>query len=78
MESRTQNRVERRALAAVDHQRLLAEEQHNSLLKQINDTNVGQLGLAWYFDLNTHRGIEASPLVIDGVPRGTESSMTLS
>ena len=68
--------------AAVDSRRLLAaneepgewlapgrtyDEQRYSPLKQVNDTNVGQLGLAWYFDLNTHRGIESSPLVIDGV-----------
>src|SRR3954463_7240158 len=43
------------------------DEQRYSPLKQITDANVSQLGLAWYFDLNTHRGIESSPLVIDGV-----------
>ena len=26
-----------------------------------------QLGLAWYADLDTNRGQEATPLVIDGV-----------
>ena len=26
-----------------------------------------RLGLAWYADLNTYRGVEATPLVIDGV-----------
>jgi len=42
-------------------------EQRFSLLKQINDTNAAQLGLAWSFDLDTARGQEATPLVIDGV-----------
>ena len=38
-----------------------------SPLKQINDRNIDQLGLAWHFDLDTHRGQEATPLVVDGV-----------
>jgi quinohemoprotein ethanol dehydrogenase len=42
-------------------------EQRFSPLKQINDQNVGQLGLAWYTDINIQRGQEATPLVIDGV-----------
>ena len=42
-------------------------EQRFSPLDQINDRNVGQLGLAWYDDLETMRGVQASPLVIDGV-----------
>lgn len=42
-------------------------EGHFSPLKQINDQNVDGLGLAWYFDLDAHRGQEATPLVIDGV-----------
>jgi len=42
-------------------------EQRFSALKQVNDRNVGQLGLAWYFDLDTRRGQEATPLVVDGV-----------
>jgi quinohemoprotein ethanol dehydrogenase len=42
-------------------------EQRFSPLKQINDQNVGQLGLAWYMDINMQRGQEATPLVIDGV-----------
>ena len=42
-------------------------EQRFSPLKQINDQNVSQLGLAWYFDLDTQRGQEATPLVVDGV-----------
>src|SRR5689334_7772632 len=34
-------------------------EQRFSPLKQINDHNAARLGLAWYFDLDTHRGQEA-------------------
>jgi quinohemoprotein ethanol dehydrogenase len=43
------------------------DEQRFSPLNQINDGNVSQLGLAWYFDLDTRRGQEATPIVIDGV-----------
>ncbi|WP_305097437.1 PQQ-dependent dehydrogenase, methanol/ethanol family [Croceibacterium aestuarii] len=42
-------------------------EEHYSPLDQINAGNVGQLGLAWYADLATDRGQEATPLVVDGV-----------
>jgi len=42
-------------------------EQRFSLLEQINATNAHRLGLAWYYDLETSRGQEATPLVIDGV-----------
>jgi alcohol dehydrogenase (cytochrome c)/quinohemoprotein ethanol dehydrogenase len=42
-------------------------EQRFSPLKQIDDHNVARLGLAWYFDLDTHRGQEATPIVVDGV-----------
>ena len=42
-------------------------EQRFSPLKQINDENVGDLGLAWHYDFGTKRGLEATPLVIDGV-----------
>lgn len=71
-----------RGAAAVDTQRMLRadkdpgqwmsygrtwDEQRFSPLKQINDRNVGDLGLAWYADLNTFRGVQATPLFIDGV-----------
>jgi len=42
------------------------DEQRFSPLDQINTGNVGELGLAWYADLDTARGQEATPLVIDG------------
>jgi quinohemoprotein ethanol dehydrogenase len=43
------------------------DEQRFSPLKQINDASVGKLGLAWYADLDTERGMEASPLMVGGV-----------
>ncbi len=42
-------------------------EQRFSTLTAINDGNVGQLGLAWFADLDTARGQEATPLMHDGV-----------
>src|SRR6266851_4737646 len=42
-------------------------EQRFSPLARITADNVKQLGLAWYADLDTNRGQEATPLVIDGV-----------
>jgi glucose dehydrogenase len=42
-------------------------EQRFSPLARITADNVKQLGLAWYADLETSRGQEATPLVIDGV-----------
>jgi alcohol dehydrogenase (cytochrome c)/quinohemoprotein ethanol dehydrogenase len=43
------------------------DEQRFSPLNRINDHNVAQLGLAWFFDLDTKRGQEATPIVVDGV-----------
>jgi PQQ-dependent dehydrogenase (methanol/ethanol family) len=42
-------------------------EQRYSPLAQIDETNVAQLGLAFAFEMNTTRGLEATPLVVDGV-----------
>ena len=42
-------------------------EQRFSRLDQVNTTSVGKLGLAWFADLDTRRGQEATPLVVDGV-----------
>jgi len=68
--------------ADVDSRRLLAadrepgnwmshgrtyDEQRFSPLKQISDANVGQLGLAWSHKLDVDRGVEATPIVVDGV-----------
>ena len=42
------------------------DEQRYSPLDQMNPGNIGELGLAWYADMDTARGQEATPLVIDG------------
>jgi quinohemoprotein ethanol dehydrogenase len=46
---------------------LTSDEQRFSPLDKINASNVKDLGLTWYADLDTNRGQEATPLVIDGV-----------
>ena len=71
-----------RALASIDDGRLrdagqdpknwithgrTYSEQRFSPLNEITASNVGQLGLAWSFDTDTDRGLEATPLVSDGV-----------
>ena len=43
------------------------DEQRFSPLGDINAENVGDLGLAWYYDIPTKRGMEATPIVVDGV-----------
>lgn len=43
------------------------EEQRHSPLRQIDEETVARLGLAWSLDLGTRRGLEATPLVHDGV-----------
>jgi PQQ-dependent dehydrogenase (methanol/ethanol family) len=50
----------------VTHGRTYAEDRF-SPLKLINDGNAGKLGLAWFVDFGSHLGIEATPLVVDGV-----------
>jgi quinohemoprotein ethanol dehydrogenase len=72
----------RRATRAVDDARLRAagrdsgnwlshgrtyDEQRFSPLDQINESNVHELGLLWSFDTGTSRGLEATPIVVDGV-----------
>jgi quinohemoprotein ethanol dehydrogenase len=42
------------------------DEQRFSPLAQINTANAAKLGLAWYSDLDTARGQEATPLMVDG------------
>jgi quinohemoprotein ethanol dehydrogenase len=68
--------------AAVDDARLIAaeadganwlsygrtyDEQRFSPLTQVSDTNVGELGLEWSADMDTARGQESTPIVVDGV-----------
>jgi len=42
------------------------DEQRYSPLAEISTANVKNLGVAWFADLDTARGQEATPLVIDG------------
>ncbi|MEE2654075.1 MAG: PQQ-dependent dehydrogenase, methanol/ethanol family [Pseudomonadota bacterium] len=42
-------------------------EQRYSELAQINRDNVSDLGLAWSFDTEYNRGLEATPIIVDGV-----------
>ncbi len=42
-------------------------ERRFSPLAEIHDGNVQSLGLAWSFDTDTTRGLEATPLVYDGI-----------
>ncbi|HUH03330.1 MAG TPA: PQQ-dependent dehydrogenase, methanol/ethanol family, partial [Kofleriaceae bacterium] len=49
------------------------DEQRYSPLDQITTANVSQLGLAWSFDPETNRGLEATPIVVDGVMYTTGS-----
>ena len=43
------------------------DEQRFSPLNQINEQNVSKLGLVWSRELGTTRGLEATPLVANGV-----------
>jgi quinohemoprotein ethanol dehydrogenase len=43
------------------------DAQRYSPLSSINEHNVKDLGLEWFYDLDTLRGVEATPLAIDGV-----------
>ncbi|MBL0951687.1 MAG: PQQ-dependent dehydrogenase, methanol/ethanol family, partial [Pseudomonas sp.] len=43
------------------------DEQRYSPLEQINQQNVDKLGLAWSYKLDIDRGVEATPIVVDGV-----------
>jgi quinohemoprotein ethanol dehydrogenase len=43
------------------------DEQRFSPLAEIDATNVGELGLAWFGDLRMSRAQEATPLFVDGV-----------
>jgi quinohemoprotein ethanol dehydrogenase len=42
-------------------------EQRFSPLQKITPENISDLGLAWSFDLGVSRGIESTPLVVDGI-----------
>ena len=56
----------------VTHGRTYSEQRYSPLDK-INTGNVSQLGLAWSFELSTNRGVETTPIVVDGVMYVTSS-----
>ena len=40
---------------------------YHSPLRDINDGNIARLGFAWQYELPTRRGLQASPIVVDGM-----------
>ena len=48
-------------------------EQRFSPLDDIGVSNIDQLSLAWYLDLDTARGQEATPIIVDGVMYSTSA-----
>ena len=50
-----------------------SDDHRFSPLKQINEQTIGRLGLAWSREMGTTRGLEATPLVEDGVIYTTSS-----
>ncbi len=44
-----------------------ADEQRFSPNTQIDKNNISELGLTWSYDLDTTRGQEATPIVVDGI-----------
>jgi len=60
------NAAERDAANWLSYGRTYSEQRFSPLAK-ITADNARQLGLAWFADLDTNRGQQATPLVIDGV-----------
>lgn len=52
-------------------------EQRFSPLTQVNKQSIEDLELAWSFDMFTNRGLEASPIVVDGIMYMTGSWSTV-
>src|SRR6185503_179866 len=48
-------------------------ETRYSKLAEITSTNIKDLGLVWTYNLESTRGVEATPLVVDGVMYVTAS-----
>ncbi|MEX0339827.1 MAG: PQQ-dependent dehydrogenase, methanol/ethanol family [Arenibacterium sp.] len=72
----------RSAVGSVDTQQIIANDAHDrnwlnyglnyaetrfSQLNKITTDNVGEMGLAWSHSLDSRRGVEATPIVVDGV-----------
>jgi quinohemoprotein ethanol dehydrogenase len=60
------NNAERDAANWLSYGRTYSEQRFSPLTRLTAD-NAKQLGLAWFADLDTNRGQEATPIVIDGV-----------
>jgi quinohemoprotein ethanol dehydrogenase len=43
------------------------DEQRHARLNKITPDNVSEMGVAWTYPLSTSRGVEATPIVVDGV-----------
>lgn len=43
------------------------QQSYNSPLKDINRSNIHDLGFAWQYEIDTTHGFEATPIVVDGV-----------
>ena len=56
----------------MSHGRTYSEQRFSPLTK-IDAGNVAGLGLAWNFELSTNRGVEVTPIVVDGVMYVTSS-----
>ncbi len=78
----------RTAVGAIDTQAIIDNDSHDrnwlnyglnygetrhSQLNSVTDANVGDLGLAWSYDLNSDRGVQSTPIVVDGVMYVTAS-----
>jgi len=60
------NKADRDAANWLSYGRTYSEQRFSPLSK-ITADNAKQLGLAWFADLDTNRGQQATPLVVDGV-----------
>ena len=49
------------------------KEQRHSSLNEINASTINDLGLAWSYEFDDKRGLEATPLVVDGILYTTSS-----
>ena len=58
------------------HGRTYAEQRY-SPLAQINTENVSELSVAWYYETDSKRGLEATPIVVDGLMYTTGSWSTV-
>lgn len=47
------------------------QQSYHSPLRQITPQNVSKLGYAWHYELESERGYEATPIVVDGVMYGS-------